>query len=325
MDELILRYLNGEATDVETHRLEKWRAAAPDNETRFQEAHALWSALGQVLPHPRQPHPPVDALVREAERRRQAARARASRRAFLSSPRAGYGVAAAAVAVLVFVGLRAWSARTVPGASLAAVESTLGPGQVVAITLSDGSYVRLAPGASLGLPVASGRREVTLEGRAFFAVAGAQEPFTVRTGRGEVTVVGTRFEVRSEGAALRAVVVEGAVEVRGRAGRARAIAGQVAEVEGDSPPRVTTVEDVGALLDWPGGLLAFQGTPLAAVARELERHFGVSVRIQDPAAGDLGITGSFQEESLAEVVEAVCAVTGIRCQTSPAGVVMGGG
>jgi hypothetical protein len=37
----------------------------------------------------------------------------------------------------------------------------------------------------------------------------------------------------------------------------------------------------------------------------------------------LGITGSFQAEPLESVVEAVCAVTGIRCEVTPDGVVIG--
>jgi len=323
MDELILRYLNGEATDMEVHRLERWRASDPGNEARVREARALWDALGHVRAHPLAPRPPLDALVREAERRRQGNRTRASRRAFLRSGWTGYGVAAAALAVLAFVGTQAWRARTATETGLLAIESVVGPGQVVAMTLSDGSYVRLAQGAHLGFPGTPGRREVTLEGRAFFAVSHTSEPFTVRSRAGEVTVLGTRFELRAEGDGLRLVVVEGAVEVTGRGGGARVLAGQVAELSGDAPPLVATVEDVWALLAWPGGVLAFQRTPLASVARELERHFGVSVRVGDPVRARLSITGSFQGESLSEVVEVVCAVTGIRCRVGPQGVLMG--
>ncbi len=323
MDELILKYLSGEATDLEVHRLEKWREADPGNEVRVREARALWDALAHVRTRPLAPHPPLDALVREAERRRQGTRTRASRRAFLRSGWTGYGLAAAALIVLAFLGTEAWRARSAPATALAAIESVAGPEQVVAITLSDGSYVRLAQGAHLGFPAAAGRREVTLEGRAFFAVSPSSEPFTVRTGAGEVTVLGTRFELRADGDGLRVVVVEGAVQVADRGGRARVLAGQVAELSGGAPPLVTTVEDVWALLDWPGGVLAFQRTPLASVARELERHFGVSVRVGDPARAHRSLTGSFQGESLEEVVEVVCAVTGIRCQVTPQGVLMG--
>jgi ferric-dicitrate binding protein FerR (iron transport regulator) len=50
------------------------------------------------------------------------------------------------------------------------------------------------------------------------------------------------------------------------------------------------------------------------VAGQLERHFGVDVRIEDSDVAARRVTGSFRDDSLDEVVEAVCAVTGIRCE-----------
>ena len=46
-----------------------------------------------------------------------------------------------------------------------------GDDRVITVTLGDGSFVRLAPGARLDELDVEGRRGVTLEGRAFFAVA----------------------------------------------------------------------------------------------------------------------------------------------------------
>jgi len=253
-------------------------------------------------------------MVAEAERRRARSRARRSATAFLRSPWVGYGVAVAAGLVLAFLGLRSWGARGRPGAALATVESAVGPGRVVAMTLSDGTFLRAAQGTSLEFPAEAGQREVVLDGTAFFAVAPGSEPFVVRTAEGELRVMGTRFEVRSGSGELRVVVVEGTVELSGPGGEAELGAGQVATVRRGGPPEVATVEDVWALLDWPSGLLAFQRTPLGDVAGQLERHFGVDVRIEDSVVAARRVTGSFRDDSLDEVVGAVCAVTGIRCE-----------
>lgn len=322
MDELILRYLSGRATDVEVRRVEKWRDASPGNAGRLREMGDLWEALGHVRGAAHGLRPSADLLMQEAERRREASRSRAAWWAVVRSPWAGYGLAAAAVVVAAFVGLDAWRAST-GGYDLSPVESSVGEGEVVAMTLSDGTYLRLAPGATLRFPATAGRREVELGGRAFFAVSHAGDPFRVRTGEGDVTVVGTRFQVSVEGEGLEVVVVEGVVEVTARGGTARVLAGQVATVEDGEAPVVTVLPDVWARLDWPGGLLVFQGTPLGAVAEELGRFYGVEVFVEDVSAAGLGITGSFQGGSLDDVVEAVCAVTGIRCETSPGRVLMG--
>ena len=322
MDELILRYLSGDATDVELRRVEKWRHASADNARHVRELTALWEALGHARGAARASRPRAEALMEEAERRRGASRSQAARRALLRSPWAGYGLAAAAVVVAAFVGLDAWRAST-QGHGLSPVESEVGEGEVVAMTLSDGTYVRLARGATLRFPATTGRREVELGGRAFFAVSHAGDPFRVRTAAGDVTVVGTRFQVDVDGEGLEVVVVEGVVEVAAHGGTARLLAGQVATVEAGRAPRVASVADVWSRLDWPGGLLVFQGTPLSSAAEELGRFYGVSVIVQDTAAARLGITGSFHGEPLEEVVDALCAVTGIRCETTPEGVLMG--
>lgn len=315
MDELILRHLNGEATDVEQHRLEKWRAASAENEARYREARAVWQGLGSVRTPRGGARPDARAIMAEAERRRTRSRARRSARAFLRSPWVGYGTAVAAGLALAFFGLRSWQAREVgSGGALATVESTVGPGRVVAMTLSDGTFLRAAQGTSLEFPAEAGQREVVLEGTAFFAVAPGSEPFVVRTAAGELRVVGTRFEVRAARGELRVVVVEGTVALSGPGGEADLGAGQVATVRSGGPPEVTTVEDVWALLDWPSGLLAFQRTPLGDVAGQLEHHFGVDLRIEDSIVASRRVTGSFRDDSLDEVVGAVCAVTGIRCE-----------
>ncbi len=322
MDELILRYLSGDATDVEMRRVEKWRDASADNARHVRELTVLWEALGHARGAARAPRPRAAALMEEAERRRGASRSQAARRALLRSPWAGYGLAAAAAVVAAFVGLDAWRAST-QGHGLSAVESAVGEGEVVAMTLSDGTYVRLARGATLRFPASAGRREVELGGRAFFAVPRAGDLFRVRTGEGDVTVVGTRFQVDVDGEGLEVLVVEGVVEVAAPGGTVRVLAGQVATVDTGEAPVVMAVPDIWSRLDWPGGLLVFQGTPLSSAAEELGRSYGVSVIVQDTAAARLGITGSFQGQSLEEVVEAVCAVTGIRCEVTPDGVLLG--
>lgn len=313
MDDLILRHLNGEATDVEQHRLEKWRSASEANEVRYRELETLWEGLGRVSAPRTARRPDAVAWMAEAERRRDRARARRTRRNLLRSPWMVYGTAAAATVLLAFLGVRAFRTDSATTA-LTTVESSVGPGRVVAMTLSDGTFLRAAEGASLEFPAEAGRREVVLHGRAFFAVARGERPFVVRTGEAELTVVGTRFEVSAGGGALRVVVVEGTVEVAGAGGTADVGAGQVATVALGGAPRVMTVADVWALLDWPSGLLAFQRTSLGDVAGQLQHQFGVDVHIADTVLAARRVTGSFHDVSLDQVVEAVCAVTGIQCE-----------
>lgn len=96
-------------------------------------------------------------------------------------------------------------------------------------TLEDGSVVYLAQESTLKYPehFAEDKREVNLQGEAFFDVAKKPEQaFTIETARVRVEVLGTAFNVRSnEGLPLQLVREaregEGAAETRGTDGLCR--------------------------------------------------------------------------------------------------------
>lgn len=322
MDELVLRYLAGTASDLEGRRVERWREESDDNARAFAELRAVWEASEVSLVDVPDP-PAAQSLMDAAEERRRRGRARADRRAMLRSPWMGYGLAAAAVAALVFV-VTGPRGEPAPAGILSPVESSMGAGDVVTMSLSDGSVVRVAGATTLEFPPDPEERRVMLEGRAFFAVAEGDAPFVVRTPSGEVTVHGTRFEVRADGEGMRVVVVDGRVAVSAEGGAVSLGPGEVAYVDAGARPRAVSLQDVWELLDWEGGLLVFQGTPLVDVAAELSRHFGVAVTVADPVAGERRITAWFGDEPLDEVMSAVCLVAGTPCSVQGDSVVVGG-
>jgi transmembrane sensor len=312
MDELIVRLLRGEASDIEARTVDRWRAAASENERTFEEARVLWLLAGAPGDSDEVP-PDPDVIIARAEERRRAASVRALRRDVVRSPWWGWGLSAAAVAALTFVLASDRTDRPIAAPRLAPIESQSGPGDVVTMSLSDGSVVRLSGTASIEFPPDPDYRRVVVTGRAFFAVTESDRPFRVGAKDGEVTVVGTRFEVSQDGEGLRVVVVEGVVTVSGSEGEVQAAPGQVAFVSAGSAPRVVDYPDVWTLLDWGGGLLVFQATPLAEVLEEVSRYFGRPVTLNDRSLSSRRITAWFGSEPLQEVVAAVCIVAGARC------------
>jgi len=224
MDELIVKQLGGSATDIEVRLVDRWRQESANNERTYQELRALWEVTGAsvlVAPQP----PSLSAVLAEAAERRRHAHSRRRGLAMLRSPWLGYGLAAAAIAAVALLVPGRGPAGPEPG-SLTILGSSSTVGQVATLSLSDGSYIRLGPGADVEFPPSAERREVILDGAAFFAVASGETPFVVRTAGARVTVHGTRFEVRTEGAETRVVVVEGMVRVEGDHGGADIVAGQ---------------------------------------------------------------------------------------------------
>lgn len=304
MDEVIARALSGEADEIELRRLDQWRRASPDNERRYQDLARVWSLgslerpLGPVPPAPR-----ASDLMAEAERRRTEAIPLASRRLLR---RRVVGWAAAAAVVVAGVGLARWRAGTV-------LEYAAGAASPRTVALADGSVVRLGPGSRLRVRKAD-QRSTELRGVAFFAVAtDSTHPFVVRTEAGTLRVLGTRFEARTDADSLRLVVIEGRVLLTGAAGEVEVERGRVGHLVGESPPRVEEVPDVWALIDWPPGVLIFQGTPLAEVLREVGRSFGRPFVVRDTALARRTVTAWFEDEPLETVVTTVCQVVGARC------------
>src|SRR5207249_3180081 len=128
-----------------------------------------------------------------------------------------------------------------------------GTNEMSTVHLRDGSVVRLAPRTRLTVTGREGQRQVTLDGRAYFAVAkDSSSPFRIRTSAGDVTVLGTRFDLEVERDDLRLLVIEGRVALSTPAGERVMTRGEMTRVAGGNALPVTKVPDVNRLVDWVG-------------------------------------------------------------------------
>ena len=108
-------------------------------------------------------------------------------------------------------------------------------------------------------------------------------------------------------------MLEGRVEVRNEQGRRELSAGDISLALPGEEPTHTRPEDIYALLDWPEGSLLFQNTPLAQVAREIERQYGARVEVEGEALQTTGISAWYDAEPFRVVVESLCAATRASC------------
>lgn len=316
MDELILVSLKGEATLAEERELLRWRRESDENERYYQEFARAWQLAegGDELLFPG-PVPTAADVIRIAEAELDEATSSRPRRA--RNLVHGWGMRVAAAAAMVLLGFFAADLRTdEPPLDLGygADEFVTGAGETATVSLRDGTVVRLAPESRLRLTGDMREREVHLAGRAYFAVAKREgKPFRVRSSAGEVTVLGTRFDLQTDREDLRLVVVEGRVAVAARGHETEVGAGEMSRVvEGTLLP-VSRVPDVHTQIDWLGRFLAFQATPLADVARELELQYQVRVEITDPELAGRTITTWLADRSLEDVLRIVCAVALAEC------------
>jgi ferric-dicitrate binding protein FerR (iron transport regulator) len=88
-----------------------------------------------------------------------------------------------------------------------------------ALELPDGSIVYLNHNSSIRYGKAFNPRTIEVHGEVFLSVVKSGTPFVVKTSLGEITVVGTEFDVKSEMNNLAVEVEDGIVELKTEANR----------------------------------------------------------------------------------------------------------
>jgi len=172
------------------------------------------------------------------------------------------------------------------------------------VPLADGTKIELNTNTKLRASLAEKQRTVWLDrGEAYFEVAhDASRPFVVYAGARKVTVLGTKFSVRRDGDRVVVAVVDGRVRVD--------------EVKEKKPPAIVTrgdtviaepaatlvtpksIDRVESELAWRRGLLEFDKSTLGDAAQEINRYNRKQLVVEDPQAGAIRITGSFEAENV---------------------------
>lgn len=296
----------GRLTPQQSVAFDTWIAASADHRAQFEQLRATWQVLGQrelVLP----PFRPID-IAAPSDRRPVRAIARIGR-----WRRASWATAGLAAALAAFVVQRSVSGPGTDRVQHYATEA----GQALNVRLEDGTLIRLAPSSQLDVTLGSHGRDVRLKGRAFFAVAHqAGLPFRVHTSSGDVKVLGTRFNVNSDGARLQLVVVDGRVELSSGTRRVEVVVGQVSHATQGTVAAAVAIPDVYASLEWMGRTMIFNATPLPRVADEIAHRFGVRVEI-DSSLANHTVTAVFNDRGLPDVLDVLCGLVDATCDIEP--------
>lgn len=184
------------------------------------------------------------------------------------------------------------------------------------VILPDNSIVYLNKFSQLTYPERFSKKQriVSLKGEAFFEVEhNPSNPFIVKTKQEEIKVLGTSFNVLTTDSEETVVyVASGKVELRQSDEKAiilekneRGISNIAQDVlinEGQ------TIEND---LAWRTRILIFRDAPLKKVFEVVEKNYEVQFSYENGAFQDCTFTGSFEDNSLEEVLETISLVMGI--------------
>lgn len=164
------------------------------------------------------------------------------------------------------------------------------------ITLDDGTRVWVNSDSKLKYPVkfVGEKREVFLEGEAYFEVQKDGKPFIVNTSMGNVNVLGTVFDVKAyqEEKTVYTTLVSGRVRFQGQQTVTLEPGEQaVAFADGKVEKRVV---DLTEFVGWKEGLYVFKKQTLESIMTDLARWYNVNVFYQTSDLKEVAFTGNLK-------------------------------
>ena len=303
---LITRYLAQQTTWDENEKLADWIALSKENESEFQQVKTIWlagtedndeqSAL-KALHKTKKKYDISEAETYQEEKPKQ--------------NRLWYYWGASAAAVLLCVLYFFKYQSDVQPQEVVYIEKTTLPRQKLKLTLIDSTVVYLAPESKLRYPAtfAAGKRQVFLEGEAFFVVKrDTSRPFLVTTELLTTKVLGTSFNISAFPSSpdIRISLFSGKVEVSKENEPKHAYAlhpGQQLLYDRGEGRIYRQDFDQTVVNGWMTNKLVFRNTKLDEAIRKIEILYGVKIVLSDKNIAGRQLWASFDNEPLDKVLD----------------------
>jgi transmembrane sensor len=302
-EQLIVRFLSNEASSEEQIKLFDWINENSNNQILFNQYCEIWSN-SYKSPLKIDTNAALDALNKRLEFSKKELAPKRHQTAI-----AWWKLAAAFLVLLVAgASLHVNSSKETPILPVAWQERTNPPGQKSTIHLSDGTVIKLNSKSQLRFPenFAEAKREVYLEGEAFFEVAkDASRPFLIHSGKVATEVLGTSFNIRTNGTSTEVSVATGKVKVTMDSAQEILLPNQKVTFwpEENKWERKETL--LINELAWKNNTILLTNTTLEDAARILENWYGVTIEFENESIKQCRITGTYENESLKNILEAI--------------------
>ncbi|MEB0044321.1 MULTISPECIES: FecR family protein [unclassified Pseudomonas] len=280
----------------------QWLQADPAHAQAYTHAQVVWEL--SEGPARTLAAEDVFALQRYLNRMERSRRTRVLR---------GAGALAMAACLLLMIGLGAgWQpSRWVNDLGADYVSA---PGEIRTVTLADESHVTLDADSAIAVDFSHGERRVQLRrGAGFFSVTHTGEPFVIEAEKGQVTVLGTQFEVRLQPQGAQVTVLSGRVGVTADSNAVQQIltAGQQVFYGNGTAQKLHSV-DSEAQLAWRQGWLNYYKATLADVVEDLRRYYPGRIVLLNDELARQRVSGSFPSKDPKAVLSSLQGVLGFE-------------
>ena len=230
---------------------------------------------------------------------------------------------AASILLVLAIGIPALYYGVLKNKDGAPIKSLYSESGVTTVDLPDGSRVFLNEGSEISYPaVFKQERAVKLKGEAFFEVmSDPVNPFTVRSGKVVVSVLGTSFNVKQN-------TQESGVEVYVKTGKVRMAFDESDQFITLDPEEVGHTDALNLsrshqedpnYISWKTKDFKFVDADLMDVLLELEESYHVLIHTEGVELTDMQITTSYKEQSIDAILETIGAAFGLKVSNKDEG------
>jgi ferric-dicitrate binding protein FerR (iron transport regulator) len=308
-EHILSAYFKGTATVLEEKQLHQWLKADKSNVDRFFQCLAHWERQHpQYTPDSEAALAQYQSFLLGEKSMEQVLHRPSIMQPARAHSRYRFRWLAACIALLVAGGLWALQDQLI-------YRTYATPyGITRRVQLSDNSLVFLNANSTLRVPrwlEKNSLREVWITGEAFFSVArtATKSRFVVHTSQADVEVLGTRFNVQDRRGKTAILLDEGKVKL---IPTARPELKPVLM----NPQELVVMHQTDTTLHkikvrsepytaWRENKLVFEEAPLYQVARVIEDHYGVRIRISDHRIARRRLTGTLPNNDFDVVLESL--------------------
>ena len=314
IDDLLVKYLLGEATVDEIALVDAWLVAATENRAYFNQFREIWDQSKALAVTSTADENAAWQLFQNRIHIKPAVVKPLNR--FVWMRIAALLILLAGAGWLVYFEFREKPAQLV----------TAQAANVVRIdTLPDGSVVTLNKNSSITYPekFKTDTRSVTLKGEAFFNVTpNKNKPFQIQVNDVSIKVVGTSFNVRSENGSTEVLVATGVVQVQRGNKTVTLRPNEKTAIQPQDSVLVKTTETTHLYNYYQSNEFVCDNTPLWKLVAVLNKAYSAHIVIGKEELRNLPLTTTFPNESLDQILQVISLTFNIKVQRTSTAIIL---
>lgn len=320
-EHIVEHLLDGKQSSSGDTKLDEWQKANPENKNELGKYQKIWTAIADVSTLQKfDSEKAWNQVNSKLETRKNRTR---------QLKNIALVVSGMAASLLIFLSLTFYTSLFSSSEATLAMSTTYGSRSEV--ILPDGSVVKLNAGSTLEYHYdqISQTRKVDFSGEAFFEVAKSKKPFVIETADGlKVKVLGTKFNLSAypEDRMAQTSLVEGKVELsQNGSPNLILMPGQIASLDKKSNEIRYTEGEISHITSWMENKLYMENMSLQEVCTKMERWYDVKITLSDKSLGEkIHYTGVLKEQTVLDVLNALCQLSSIRYELKGKDIVISG-